>query len=122
MGRLYDHLVVNRFIVEKSGIDVLERMLCSDRKADRRVCLLCGPAGVSRAQFVTLVSRFLYAPLVFHQCGHGTGDDGLLYKHVRGRGSGSGAMVTYGPIPRALQLSRGGRVVLFISDFDSTPP
>jgi len=115
---LYDYLVVNDLIVEKSIVDALERILHSDRK----VCLLRGPAGVSKAQFVTLVSRFLFSPLVFHQCGHGTGEDGLLYKHVRGWRSRSGVRITYGPIPRALQLSRKGKVVLFLSDFDRTPP
>jgi len=116
--RLHEFLKQNEFYISPTVSNLIEEVLKTRRKA----VLLRGPAGSGKTQLTYLVARYLDAEYVFFQCSFGTSEDDILYKYVPSERTKSGIRVTYGPLPRALLLSRGRRVVLVLDEFDKTRP
>jgi len=116
---LFDFLVRNEFFIERDLADLIETVLESSK---RKAFLLRGPAGVGKTQLTYLIARYLDAEYVFFQCTTGTSEDDLLYKYIPSEETKSGIKVTYGPIPRALALSKTKKVVLVLDEFDKTRP
>jgi len=115
---LYSYLASNDFVVEKPIADLIEKVLQSRRKA----FLLRGPAGVGKTMLATLIAQYLQAKLVFFQCTYGTSEDDLLYRYIPSEETKSGIRITLGPIPLALKISQGRKVVLLLDEFDKTRP
>jgi MoxR-like ATPase len=115
---LSDFLEREGFILDNVIVSILEKKL----RNSRRAFLLRGPAGVGKTQLTLLISRYLNAQYIFYQCTPGTSEDDLLYKYIPSEEAKSGIKLAWGPIPRALLLSRKKMTVLVLDEFDKTRP
>jgi adenylate kinase family enzyme len=117
---LMEFFVRNGFYLDEKVARLIESVLQSEAPAK---FLLRGPPGSGKTHLTNLIARFLRAKYVFFQCASGTSEDDLLYKYVPSEDTKSGIRITFGPLPRALQLSSStGPVALVLDEFDKTRP
>jgi len=83
---------------------------------------LFGPPGAGKTGLVRVLAKVLEIPLVYFQCFPGTREDDLMIKLLPDPGTKSGIKAHKGVIPEAITLSKRGRVILLMDEWDKTRP
>ena len=84
--------------------------------------MLKGIAGVGKTAITKAVADYLNANYNFFQCTLGTSEEDLIFKLIPDSHTKSGIKVVEGVLPEALELSKTGKVVLVLDEFDKTRP